>query len=239
MLRPLAGLSFIVVSSLGLIAQEAPKPDPAPAPIQLVPDATPAPVPAAIPVAPAQPPTSVKFVTLLDDGLLDPTWFNADIKFLSDGDVDYFWIKPGLNLAGHTLYMKMWEDPAMLNTNREGKDNAKATALTDTLPATIRGALSSAFKGRVKVSRNDGDIEVQGRIVDCNAGSTAKKWIIGFGAGQERVTFDIKLVDSATKELLVAVHHRIISGTMLSTMESKNVKWADKFGQFMAEKSVR
>lgn len=225
--------------ALGLVAQEAPKPEAPPVPPQPATEAAP-PAPA-VPVAeaPVTPAAPKKVMPLMDDGLLDPNWFGPEVVFAKHDEVDYFWIKPDLDLTGRTLLMKPWDDPVMLKKGRDGKDNAKATALTDTLPATLRGALSGALTGKAKVSRNEGDVEVLGRITDCNAGSSAAKWLVGFGAGQENVTFDIKLVDAKTKELLVAIHHRTISGTNLSNIEGKLVKWADKFGQFMAQKVVK
>jgi hypothetical protein len=176
---------------------------------------------------------------LLDEGLLDPNWFGTEITFAKNDEVDFYWIKPGLDLTGRGLLMKPWEDPTMLRKDRDGKDNAKATTLTDTIPATLRGAISGALNGKVKVSRTEGDLEVVGRVVDCNAGSKAAKFLVGMGAGQENVTFDIKIVDPKTKELLAAFHHRTISGTYLSSIESKLVKWADKFGQFLAKSVVK
>jgi len=228
--------------AMSLAAQEAPKPEVPPTPAQPVaPEPTPAaPAPAPIPApAPVPAPAPKKLLPLMDEGLLDPNWFGSEITFSKHEEVDFFWVKPGLDLTGRVLLMKPWDDPVMLKKGRDGKDNAKATALTDTLPATLRGALSGALNGKAKVSRNEGDVEVLGRIVDCNAGSTAAKWLVGFGAGQENVTFDIKLVDAKTKELLAAIHHRTISGTNLSNIEGKLVKWADKFGQFMAQKIVK
>ena len=66
----------------------------------------------------------------------------------------------------------------MLKPGRDGKDNAKATALTDSFPGMLRGALSGAFNGKAKVSRTEGDLELLGRFVDVNAGSKAAKWLI-------------------------------------------------------------
>jgi hypothetical protein len=224
MIRPVF-LSFLLAAALP--GQDVPTVD------------TPAPVVQVDPGAmPAQPAPAPKTVVRLDDGLLDPAWFAEDIQFTQGKEVDYYWIKPGLNLTGRTLYMKPWEDPAMLNPSRDGKDNAKATVLTDSLPATIRGALTGHLKGQVKVSRSEGDVEVTGRVVDCNAGNLAVKMLVGLGAGQERVTFDIKMLDAQTRELLVAIHHRTISGTALSNLEGKLVKWSDHFGDFMAQKTV-
>lgn len=220
-------LALLLSLSLAALAQDA-TPAPVAAPVATP---APAPTPAPKPAPKAQP--------LQDDGLLDPAWFGDGVAFAKGDDVDFFWMKPGLDLNGRTIAMKVWEDPAMLRKGRDGKDNAKATALTDSFPGMLRGALSGALTGKVKVSRTEGDLELLGRFVDANAGSKAAKWLIGLGAGSETATWDLKIVDAKTKEVLVAVHHRAISGTAMSTIDDKLVKWSDKFGQFMALKAVK
>jgi len=223
---------------LGLSAQEAPKPDqavPAPTPIA-VPAPAPALAPAPTPTLAPTPPTKLPF---LDEGLLDPAWFGGAVNFTKGDDVDFFWIKPGLDLTGRTLFMKPWEDPAMLRKGRDGKDNAKATEITDSFPGMLRGALMGAFNGKAKVSRTEGDLVLVGRFVDANAGSKAAKWLVGFGAGSETATWDLKIVDPKTGDLLLAVHHRAISGTAMSNIQDKLVKWADKFATFVATRATK
>lgn len=190
--------------------------------------------------APAAPEPSVATqAPLLDEGLLDPGWFGPGITFTKGDDVDFFWTKPGLDLAGHTVFMKPWDDPQMLRKGRDGKDNAKATELTDSFPGMLRGALNGAFTGRAKVSRTEGDLILVGRFVDANAGSKAAKWLVGFGAGSETATWDLKLVDAKSGEVLLAVHHRAVSGTAMSNIQDKLVKWADKFATFLASHTLK
>jgi hypothetical protein len=221
------------LTALALTAALLPAQEPAP-------PAVPAPVPAPAPVsAPAPAPRPPVDAPKLDEGLLDPAWFGEAVPFAKGDDVDFFWVKPGLDLTGRTVWMKPWDDPAMLRKGRDGKDHAKATALTDSFPGMLRGALSGAVNGRVKVSRSEGDVVLLGRFVDANAGSKAAKWLIGLGAGSETATWDLKLVDAKTGELLVALHHRAISGTAMSSIDDKLVKWADKFGTFMVQKTLK
>ena len=227
----------LAMNSLFIPAQQAP-PAPSPAALPDAPKAS-APAPAA-PVAPAAPaaapaPASAK----LDQGLLDPAWFGEGVSFVKGEDVDFFWIKPGVNLAGRVIRMAPWEDPVMLKPGRDGKDNAKATALTDSFPGMLRGALSGAFNGKAKVSRTEGDLELLGRFVDVNAGSKAAKWLIGLGAGSESATWDLKVVDPKTRELLLAIHHRAISGTAMTSIDDKLVKWADRFAAFLAQHALK
>lgn len=221
MSRVLALTAFL---GLGALAQEPPAPASQPAP-------APAPIAAAKPAAAKAP--------LLDEGLLDPSWFGDTVTFTKGDDVDFFWIKPGLDLSGRTIHMKPWDDPAMLRKGRDGKDNAKATELTDSFPGMLRGALSGAFNGKAKVSRSEGDLALVGRFVDANSGSKAAKWLVGFGAGSETATWDLKILDLKTGELLLAVHHRAISGTAMSNIQDKLVKWADKFATFTATQALK
>ncbi|HJW42942.1 MAG TPA: DUF4410 domain-containing protein [Geothrix sp.] len=217
MLRESALSALLVACAL---AQEAAGPAPVPAP--------------AVTPKPAAPKPA-----LLDDGLLDPSWFGEGVSFTRGDDVDFFWIKPGLDLTGRVLWMKPWDDPAMLRKGRDGKDNAKATELTDSFPGMLRGALTGAFNGKAKVSRTEGDLALTGRFVDANAGSKAAKWLVGLGAGSETATWDLKVMDPKTGELLLAVHHRAISGTAMSTIQDKLVKWSDKFATFVASRATK
>lgn len=229
-------LTLILGSALCLAAQEPVKPETPPAPVVTTP-VTPAPAAEQAPIpAPKAPAPKA---ALLDDGLLDPSWFGEGITFAKGDDVDYAWVKPGLDLSGRVLFMKPWEDPAMLRKGRDGKDNAKATELTDSFPGMLRGALTGAFNGRAKVSRTEGDLILVGRFVDANAGSKAAKWLIGLGAGSETATWDLKVLDSKTGELLLAIHHRSISGTAMSNIQDKLVKWADKFATFVASRAIK
>ncbi len=234
--------------ALGVSAQETPKPESSPAPVApSTQTPTPAPPPAPTLVAPPAPVAAPPKVNLapqpkpafLDNGLLDPSWFGENLAFTKGDEVDFFWVKPGLNITGRVIAMKPWEDPTMLKPGRDGKDNAKATELTDSFPGMLRGALTGAFNGRAKVSRTDGDLILVGRFVDANTGSKAAKWLIGMGAGSETATWDLKILEPKTGELLLAVHHRAVSLTAMSNIQDKLVKWADKFATFMAAQTIR
>lgn len=177
----------------------------------------------------------------LDDGLLEPGWFGGDeVEFRKTDEIDYLWVKPGLDLTGRTLHVDVWDDPVMLaKKKRDPKDAAKASELTDTFPGRLRGALSHSLDGTATVSRKEGDVVVVGRIVDCNAGSKAAKWIVGMGAGASNATWDLKFVDRSSGELLLAVHHRAVSGTHMSEIDDKIVKWLEKFGEALKEGAAR
>jgi hypothetical protein len=138
----------------------------------------------------------------LDDGLLDPAWFGPSLEFRTTDEIDYVWVKPGFTLKGKKLHVDKWSDPQFLGEERDAKDGAKAAELTESMPARLKGALSSTLAGVAEVSRDGGDVVMTGRIVDCSAGSKVAKWMVGFGAGAGFATYDIKLTDKASGELL-------------------------------------
>ncbi len=169
----------------------------------------------------------------LDKGLLDPAWFGPGVEFRTTDTIDYLWAKPGFSIKGRKLHIEKWSDPEFLGERREARDSAKASELTEVMPSRLRGALAASLSGIAEVSRDEGDITVTGRIVDCAAGSKAAKMWVGFGAGKAYATWDIKFIDKATGELLVAVHHRSVSGTSLSEIDDKLAKWLEEFGQVL------
>lgn len=175
--------------------------------------------------------TSSAIAAKLDEGKVDPAWFgNPDLTFKTTDTVDYLWVKPGFSLVGKTIQVVPWQDPVFLGKKRDAKDAAKAVDLTDRMPGLLRGGLSVGLEGVAKVSRDAGDYRLEGRFVDVNAGSKGAKWMVGMGAGSAAATWDVKITDAATGELVVAIHHRSISGTVMSEIEDKIAKWIEKLG---------
>lgn len=165
----------------------------------------------------------------LDDGLLDPAWFPGAGEFRETPSFDYVWVKDGFTFQGRTVHVKDWEGPVWLDEERDVKDRSKGEELTEVMPAWLRGALKGALGDTAPVSKDEGDLIVEGRFVDVNAGSKAAKWIVGFGAGSAAATWDIKFVDAASGEVVAAIHHRSISGTHLSDIDDKIRKWMQEF----------
>jgi hypothetical protein len=186
----------------------------------------------------------------LDDGLLDPAWFGGDLEFRRTEQLDYFWVKPGFSLEGKTVQIADWPDPVFLGAKSDvdSKDSARAFQLAGSMANWIRGTLSNSLSGYAQVSKDDGDYELSGRFVDVNAGNKVAKWMVGFGAGSATATWDMKLVDKKTGELLVAIHHRSVSGTHMSDIDDKILKWLNEdlgpaaranFGSYSSAKKPR
>lgn len=170
----------------------------------------------------------------LDDGTLDPAWFPGVPEFRETESFDYLWVKDGFTVEGRTIRVAPWPSPTF-SKKRDAKDGAKAEELTELMPSRLRGALNASLAGKATASKEEGDLVLEGRFVDVNAGSKAAKWIVGFGAGSATATWDMKLVDPESGEVLVAIHHRSISGTHLSDIDDKIAKWLEAFGAAAAK----
>lgn len=165
----------------------------------------------------------------LDEGLLDPAWFGAELDWRKTEEIDYVWVQDGFSLEGRTVHVAEWEDPEFLHAkDRDTKDSARAYELTRNMPGWLQGALSTSLSETAEVSRADGDVRLEGRFVDVNSGSKVAKWLVGMGAGSATATWDLKWVDAETGELFAAIHHRSISGTNMSDIDDKIVKWLDE-----------
>jgi hypothetical protein len=168
-------------------------------------------------------------VTRLDDGQLDPAWFVAGhaIEFRATRVVDYLWVKPGLDLKGRKLHLERWE-PATLGPKREEIDRTQVVEMTQVMPSSCQTKWDEVFKGDPACSLETGDIRVVGRFVDMSVPSSF------WSAAWATQTFDLKLVDKATGDLLVAMHHRVVGGRkfqMKATME----RWCGKVAEAMNE----
>ena len=208
---------------------------PAPAPVT---NAVPAAAPAASPKAEAVKPAAAN-LPVLDEGLLQTQWFGPGITFEKADQVDFYWIQPALNLSGKTIEFGAWDDPVDLKPGRDKKDKERAQKLTDSFPGLLMRGLAPAFGSKIKESKREGDYVLIGRVVDANAKSTGARFFAPAGIGAaETVTFDFKIIEAKTHEVVAAFHHRVVSATVMSTVDSKIEKWMKDFGPFLVEKAA-
>ena len=155
----------------------------------------------------------------LDEGQLDTTWFEkgGQIAFHSTGTVDYLWVKEGASLSNRKFVLDKWEEP-VLGPERDKHDREKASELTGEMPDFISTAMCQKLTTGSTCSLTDGDIRVVGRFVDINAGRA-------FAFVPATSTFDMKLLDAGTGELLVAIHHRVIGPSGINLRH-----WLSKLG---------
>jgi hypothetical protein len=173
----------------------------------------------------------------LDEGTLVIDWFEegADLEFREAKRVDYLWVSENFSvddLEGRVLHFPDWPKVEFVGDDvdeRDEDDLALARRMNRLMPQYFHDAFDIGLEGRVDVSFEEGDVLVTGRVVDCSTGNMAAKMIVGFGAGAGYTVIDLKMVDGETGELLVALHHSVVSGTEISTTESKFSKWVGKF----------
>ncbi len=175
----------------------------------------------------------------LDEGSLVIDWFeeDADLEFRETDNVDYLWVSDDFSvkdLEKRKLHFPDWPDVEFIGEDAEERDNddrSLARRMNRLMPQYFFDCFDIAWEGAVETSFDEGEIEVTGRIVDCSTGNNAAKWIVGFGAGQGYILVDLKMVDKESGKLLLALHHRVVSGTNMSTTESKFSKWVGKLSE--------
>lgn len=175
----------------------------------------------------------------LDDGRLEPAWFAGVGEFREADEIDYLWVRPGFSLDGKKVRFVDWPEPTFLGpqaSERDTKDQRLAQMMNAEMADVLATAFRNAFGDRITIVEEGEDLRAEGRIVDCSTGSTAAKMLVGFGAGSGNTTLDLKLVDAASGEPQLAIHHRAVSGTTWSTTDSKIVDWADETAEAGAKK---
>ena len=230
----------LILVSMPMAAQEPPSQPPAPqTTVVAAPGPTPAP-PAPVPAQPTPAPAATMTPTfrVLDDGQLQESWFGVPVAFSTQDNFDFIWIKPGLNLVGRQIWVRSWDKPVALKAGRDEKDFKQAAELTYMFPLILRNTLGPALGSRVKLSGSKGEFMLVGRLVDSNAGSMNAKFFVWMGAGSSTATWDMKLVDAISGELVLAVHHRAVSGSALTEVQDKIEKWCRRFAQPLSEAAI-
>ena len=162
----------------------------------------------------------------LDDGRLDPAWFGSGVEFRTTSVIDYVWVRPGFSLKGKRLRIEAWPEPVFVARERRPRDAARAYELAEQMPLRLRTVLRHSLQGFAEVTTEGGDLVLSGRLVDYVAKGT-------MGKSSPQATWDIKITDAASGELLVAVHHRKLIS--LSTVEERIDMWLEKFGEALRD----
>src|SRR5437867_8674193 len=162
----------------------------------------------------------------LDDGRLDPGWFGPGVEFRTTSVIDYVWVKPGFSLKGKKLRIEAWPDPVIVAKERRPRDAARAYELAELMPLRLRTILRRSLEEFAEVTTEGGDLVLNGRLVDYVAKGT-------MGKSSPQATWDIKITDAASGELLAAVHHRKLIS--LSTVEERIDMWLEKFGEALRD----
>ena len=227
--------ALVLASAAALAAQEPPAPPPPSSALTVTVTGT---TTAQAAISSKQNP-SAQPIPLQDEGLLDPAWFGEGVIFTKGDDIDQIYVKPGFTLKGRTLGVNTWETK-LLRSVRDGKDLARAEGLMKSIPTVLLAELRKSLANATKVlSLDDSDIALSGRIVDANKPNGLSKLMFGAYGGQDNldhVTFDFKIVETKSKEVLLAVHHRIVRVNALGKLETKITRWCEAFAAIVALK---
>jgi hypothetical protein len=179
---------------------------------------------------------------VLDGGTLDPEWFGGAREFRRTSSTDFLWVKPGFSIDHRTFHFEPWPEPVFVGPDagkRDGEDLVLARQISGEMPALLELHFGAALEGRAKVSLEQGDVLVSGRIVDCSRGNKAVRFLAPAVAGKGLARIELKFVDKESGELLAGLHTRVTSGTALTNTWNKMIKWARKFSGEVGEKGFQ
>ncbi len=147
----------------------------------------------------------------LDGGLLEPAWFGPGPVWSRDWRVDYFWAKPGVRMDPPAIYLSPWEEPKFLS-ERGSLDYASGWQAAELLQYRLRTRLKGIPGIRLATSPEQTPYHALGRIVEATHIRQGAVATFGLAAGLPTFTWDFKVVDVRTGEVLLASHHRSIWG---------------------------
>lgn len=150
------------------------------------------------------------------------SWF-AGKPLAPDGlkGVDYAWIKPGLNLNGHSITLRDWDQPPPGSFSHQ--DITRMNRFSFRLRDAVKIALASSGKGKLLLG-NEEDLVLMGRVLELK-----EVGFMGLGKGMESAAWDIALVDGRTREVLAGFHQKVVIRNRQDTvdLEDRAQAWAD------------
>jgi hypothetical protein len=160
-----------------------------------------------------------------DEGRLDPAWFGAGAVFQPSKALGFQWLKPGLDLHRRSLRLQAWEPAAWLLGKRALKDQTLLQRVEPSLPQGMERGLRHGLKGTLPVSPTSGDLLLIARVVD--AVGQADDYM---AMGTVTLSFDIKLVDGDTGDLLGAFHDTL-QGSNPESLIVQFRSWCEELGR--------
>jgi hypothetical protein len=158
---------------------------------------------------------------------LDSAWFGPGVVFQQSKALGFQWLKPGLDLRKRTLCVKAWDPAAWPMGKRDTKDQVLYARVEGQLQSNLTSGIKKGLKGTVPISTTAGDVAVISRMVD--AVGEAGDYL---SVGGVILSFDVKLVDGDTGELLGAFHDTL-KGANADTIPLQLGHWAESLGQVL------
>lgn len=167
-----------------------------------------------------------------DEGRLDPAWFGPSAILQPSKVLGFQWLKPGLALQGRTLQLTSWEPPAWLVGRRSAKDRTFLGSIEADLPSRLEKGIRRGLKEALLIGAKAGDLRLVARVVDAEG--------VGddyMAMGSFSLSFDMKLLDAATGELLGAFHERL-KGPSPERVIQLFEAWCANLGRHLATAAV-
>jgi len=167
-----------------------------------------------------------------DEGRLDPAWFGPSAVLQPSKTQGFQWLKPGLALQGRALQLTSWEPPAWLVGRRSAKDRTFLESIQADLPPRQEKGLRRGLKETLAVATEGGDLSLVARVVDAEG--------VGddyMAMGSFSLSFDMKLLDAATGELLGAFHESL-KGPSPERVIQLFEAWCANLGRHLATAAV-
>ena len=166
----------------------------------------------------------------LDGGRLEVAWFGLAATFSPSPTLGLAWVKPGLDLKGRTLQVRDWQPAIWLLGKRAIHDEHLLLRMAPSLVPGLAKGLAKGLKGALPVSRTAGDLFILGRVVDATGGSGDAQ----FATQPCTLTFDLKLVDADSGELLAAFHHTLEAADA-DFMALRHARWSEDLGRLLSQ----
>lgn len=164
----------------------------------------------------------------LDEGRLDPAWFGPGAAFRPSKTLGFQWLKPGLELRNRTLRLEAWDAPAWLLGPRAPKDLAFFKRMENQLAPALDQNLRKGLKGALSVAAG-GDVRILGRVVDAVGRDDDY-----MAMSSVSLSFDLKVVDGDTGELLGAFHDTL-QGPDPEAVALRFRRWCEELGKTLAK----
>jgi len=168
----------------------------------------------------------------MDEGRLDPAWFGPAATLRTSKALGFQWLKPGLDLKARSLRLRAWEAPAWVQGPRALKDQTFLQRVEPALPSALDKGLQRGLKGAVPVSATGGDVLLLARVADAVGQSDDY-----MAMGSVTLSFDLKLLDGDTGDLLAAFHDTL-QGSNAEAITFLFGRWCEDLGKVLAKAAV-
>jgi hypothetical protein len=172
-------------------------------------------------------------------------WEGAGPLKPGPGALDAVRVSPDFSLKGRTLQVGDWLPP-FFTRKSDATDRAFASATTLEAPGWLLGSLTRFRDDGLRVSRTQGDLRLEGRVVDVREANpmnfgTAMAGAFTLGlATQSRQVFQIRIVEQDTGETRLLVLQKVVSFKVASSGTTyKAMKWmAQDFVPWLAKEGL-